>query len=409
MKTVNLLLACALLLLFQSCSKNENLQVHNLTQLSLDGNKSLNWTPGDVVINGNYKFINAGTYKSLEIAGQSLVDGAQAQQWTYHDQTSQQWTVTLISGADYKIINTNSGKALAAPLGNNSQGAILRQNTYDGTNRMIWNITFVGGTGIYKLVNKGNGLIAILEGGGTADGTVITQRAYDNAAGFGNTKQWWGVQSAGGTVYFVSKSSGNDGNIGLTSAAPWKTLAKLTASGRIFFPGDWVLLKSGDTWTGETLTLKGQGVGAKHILLSASETGAKPAIQPSIIDEACIKLIGNSGWTIMNIDLSKAKDGIRATYDQVYNSDYLWIENCTFHDFNNTYNSKLDFFNHLLNGVLIDGYTPWAAATVLKVILTNFTMKNCTFNKCNQAVTAVGTPPIHCDPVQVFQIVILYK
>jgi len=56
---------------------------------------------------------------------------------------------------------------------------------------------------------------------------------------------------ASGTTYYVSNSSGNDGNSGLTTAAPWKTIDKVNQkidSG--LSAGDSILFKRGDTWTG---------------------------------------------------------------------------------------------------------------------------------------------------------------
>lgn len=57
--------------------------------------------------------------------------------------------------------------------------------------------------------------------------------------------------------FFVSQSGGNDANDGLTTGTPWKTLGKLNL--QVFFPGDQIWLKQGDTWTGETLSMGGYG------------------------------------------------------------------------------------------------------------------------------------------------------
>lgn len=57
--------------------------------------------------------------------------------------------------------------------------------------------------------------------------------------------------------YYISQSTGSDANPG-TIGAPWRTLAKV--NGLSLQPSTRILLKSGDTWTGETLTPSGNGV-----------------------------------------------------------------------------------------------------------------------------------------------------
>jgi hypothetical protein len=54
-------------------------------------------------------------------------------------------------------------------------------------------------------------------------------------------------QEAGDRIVYVSSSQGKDGNSGLTSAHPVKTIAKATSLMREGY-GDWMLLKNGDTF-----------------------------------------------------------------------------------------------------------------------------------------------------------------
>lgn len=57
----------------------------------------------------------------------------------------------------------------------------------------------------------------------------------------------------------MSSSSGSDSNSGTSSSTPWKTLAKV---GQYRYVGGYqILLKSGDTWTNETLNLYNSGSG----------------------------------------------------------------------------------------------------------------------------------------------------
>ena len=49
------------------------------------------------------------------------------------------------------------------------------------------------------------------------------------------------------TNYFLS-AAGDDGNVGTSAEAPWKSLEKIESTA--LQPGDSVSFRSGDTWTG---------------------------------------------------------------------------------------------------------------------------------------------------------------
>lgn len=83
------------------------------------------------------------------------------------------------------------------------------------------------------------------------------------------------VVFANNTTYYVS-TSGSDSNNGISTSTPWKTLAKVSSI--TFNPGDKILLKCGDTWNNETLTLHGSGTSTNVIELGSYGTGEKPTI-----------------------------------------------------------------------------------------------------------------------------------
>ncbi|MEO6499280.1 MAG: RICIN domain-containing protein, partial [Mucilaginibacter sp.] len=381
-----------LYLILQSCSKKEIID-KPVDVMPGGKEKKSNWVPGDIVINGGYKLINLLSFKCIEMSGNGAVSPGQAQQGEYGEKAWQQWAIFNLGGGDYQIINTQSMKALAPPAGNDSEGAVLGQYTYDGTDRMKWKIIPTAGE-LYQIVNKGNNLNVTLENGGTADGTLITQRTYNSTSGLAILlRQLWSVQSNAGTAYCVSFSSGNDINTGLSSTVPWKTLAKV--SSRKYFPGDWILLKSGDTWNNDSLVLKGNGLATRPIILNQYGSAAKPAIRPLANNRACVQLNGNAGWNISNLDLSGAKDGIRAEYDMVYGKNYLFISDCNFHDMNSTYNTKPFVYNHFSTGITINAFTFYGLGRM--TFLTNFTVQNCTFTNCNAAMWTIGAPWKYCN------------
>ena len=60
--------------------------------------------------------------------------------------------------------------------------------------------------------------------------------------------------AAAPSTYYVSSSSGSDGNNGLSEGAPFASVAKV--NGLNLQPGDRVLFKCGDTWRAEQLVLE---------------------------------------------------------------------------------------------------------------------------------------------------------
>jgi parallel beta-helix repeat protein len=82
------------------------------------------------------------------------------------------------------------------------------------------------------------------------------------------------------TNYYVSSSSGNDGNDGLTSQTAWQTLQRIYSkcvSTAPFRPGDSILLRSGDTWDGQ-IFCTASGSSVQPISIGAYGSGSKPVI-----------------------------------------------------------------------------------------------------------------------------------
>ena len=94
---------------------------------------------------------------------------------------------------------------------------------------------------------------------------------------------------ASATDYYVS-SSGNDANNGLSSSAPWKTIAKVNASS--FVPGDTIFFCKGNTWR-ETLTIPSSGNSAAYIVFTSYGTGLAPKILGSSDVTAWTNYSGN--------------------------------------------------------------------------------------------------------------------
>ena len=138
-----------------------------------------------------------------------------------------------------------------------------------------------------------------------------------------------------GQTYYVSFSTGNDTtNNGTSPSTPWKTLTR--ASQQTYLAGDQILLKSGDTWDNETFYPKGTGTAVNPILISSYGTGNRPLIRPGMAGGTNavygIKIINTAGYKITNLEFTTGYNGISLWLDDSINNDYLWIENCYFHD-----------------------------------------------------------------------------
>lgn len=76
------------------------------------------------------------------------------------------------------------------------------------------------------------------------------------------------------TTYYVSNSQGNDSNNGTSQSTPWRTLSKVTNAS--LNPGDKVLFKRGDTWTGQQLNQAESGTINNPIVFGAYGEGSNP-------------------------------------------------------------------------------------------------------------------------------------
>ncbi|MGA8838319.1 MAG: hypothetical protein WCF74_00280 [Candidatus Sulfotelmatobacter sp.] len=95
------------------------------------------------------------------------------------------------------------------------------------------------------------------------------------------------------TTYYVSSSTGNDGNNGTSSSTPWQTIAHV--NGQTFQPGDSVLLKRGDVWN-ESLAPSSSGSSGSEITFDAYGTGAAPNLTGyySVPSPAWVHVTGNA-------------------------------------------------------------------------------------------------------------------
>jgi hypothetical protein len=194
------------------------------------------------------------------------------------------------------------------------------------------------------------------------------------------------IKSKSGKSYYVSSSTGDDNNNGLSPERPWKTLRR--ASEMIYNPGNKILLKSGDTWESETLAPFGQGTSEKPIEISSYGEGKKPKIKAGLGVGHGIKIVNSSGYKITNIEFANSVSGIMAVADQVTDVDYLWIENCEFYDITGpSIDPRLIMPYpeiYFPSGIVIACFGN--ESTSGKTYYKNITILNCNFDSCDTGI-----------------------
>ncbi|MFC5220681.1 RICIN domain-containing protein [Streptomyces coerulescens] len=118
---------------------------------------------------------------------------------------------------------------------------------------------------------------------------------------------------AANTTYYVS-TSGSDSNSGTSEGSPWQSLSKVNSTE--LSPGDMVLFRSGDTWTGK-LTTNGSGSSSAPIVYGAYGGGSKPAINGAGVLPATVHVTGQQYLHITGLEITNTSS------EQAYRSGIL--------------------------------------------------------------------------------------
>lgn len=186
------------------------------------------------------------------------------------------------------------------------------------------------------------------------------------------------IEERPGTSYYVSSSTGNDQNDGLSQKNPWQTFVNFDSLN--LQPGDSVLLKAGDRWI-EELHLSGTGKSDTLIVLSKYGTGYKPRITRNDIEyDYCIVIEDASFWHISELDCRSAKLGLYLRYNDTYNNKDVTVTDCYFQDmYSETIDPALHDFEYAWSaGIFLGGHV-WDPAQLNEPVLTNLTIRRCAF------------------------------
>jgi parallel beta-helix repeat protein len=113
-----------------------------------------------------------------------------------------------------------------------------------------------------------------------------------------------------GTNYYVA-SNGSDGNNGLSENSPWQTIGKVNAMMSTFVPGDQILFRRGDKFTGG-ITVTKSGTAGNPLTFGSYGVGELPEITGK-------KII--TGWTVYSGNIYKAT--VTDTVSQIYIGEKL--------------------------------------------------------------------------------------
>lgn len=306
------------------------------------------------------------------------------------------------SWAQVQILNTIPSAPTALTLqdmGNQSQIRVAWTDTSD--NETSFKIrreqqvsgNWVNGTNLAAAANA----TSYLDNPGL--GTYRYRVASSNSVGDSAYTAWTTlVVSTGWTLFtpsadtrivYVSNSTGNDNNTGLSESAPKRTLAGAYSLLRHGYP-DWMLLKRGDVWTTPLPSWKKSGRSSTQMMVVGSygSSSQRPEIRPQDDDGIYISGGGGSPPTIDHlalVGLHFAGAGANQGINMYKPGSDLLIEDCAFIGFSLNVNIQGD--NTPFDGirlrrcVIADAYsTSSHSQGVYADLVNNLLIEECVFD-----------------------------
>jgi hypothetical protein len=146
-----------------------------------------------------------------------------------------------------------------------------------------------------------------------------------------------------GSTYYVNSMAGDDQNSGGSPSKAWRTLRKVNAT--TFLPGDRILFKSGETWTGQ-LYSKGSGTEQQPIVIDKYGGEAKPIIRGNGEAEYAVLLKNQEYWEINNLEVtntgatSGTRRGVWLVTDNFGDMHHIYVRGMYVHDVNGSNSVK---------------------------------------------------------------------
>jgi Chitobiase/beta-hexosaminidase C-terminal domain/Right handed beta helix region len=229
------------------------------------------------------------------------------------------------------------------------------------------------------------------------------------------------TQMVRGATYYVDSVAGNDANAGTSTAAAWRTLAKVNAVAS-FAPGDSILFVRGGQWSGQ-LAPKGSGSATLPIVIDAygSTASPLPQLNGQGLVETTVLLKNQEYWDIKHLEITNAGTSLGALRTGIYigaedfgSLDHIHLIDLIIHDVNGDDASFKNITGGVcfditgstiptwFNDVLIDGcyvfncsqhgitgvYSQWTTRTLTTntnwTPCTNVIIRNCLFEHCRR-------------------------
>ncbi|MFF3967380.1 RICIN domain-containing protein [Streptomyces griseorubiginosus] len=115
--------------------------------------------------NANYKIVNKGSSKAVDVSGASMTAGANVIQWTDSGAVNQNWVFAPVGDGSYEIVSRNSNLLMDVSGGVTTDGANIVQSSDSNVSNQRWTLTATG-NGYYKIKNvNSNDLLTVSSGG----------------------------------------------------------------------------------------------------------------------------------------------------------------------------------------------------------------------------------------------------
>jgi hypothetical protein len=129
----------------------------------------------DIVNGGIYRIIPRNGGKALDVANCGTANGTNVQNWSWLNNTCQQWQFTSLSDGYWRITPQNAtGKALDVNGVSTADGANVQIWDYLSGNNQQWQVVNLN-NGYYQIVARHSGKCLDLQNGSTADGSNFHQ------------------------------------------------------------------------------------------------------------------------------------------------------------------------------------------------------------------------------------------
>lgn len=145
-------------------------------------------------------------------------------------------------------------------------------------------------------------------------------------------------------TYYVDSARGSDTNPGNTSAAPWKSLAKVDSTD--FHPGDRILLRAASVWH-EQLAPRGSGSAAAPIVFDRYGEGPLPRLEGQGTIDDVVLLRNVQQIEVHNLEITNrgtspaVRRGVHIVLDNFGTAQHIVVAGLYIHDVNGT-NEKKD-------------------------------------------------------------------